>query len=311
MTIKNWLGNRAYWLKGGVLALMLVAIVFGVGIFQGSLEFFLSIFSWFDFIALIYCGGICKGFYSLITLGTIWPASFIIGAFIGWIYGKIETKGTNSITKTFKMPFIAIFTIIILVLAFTTYNYYHANKVDMVRNGYNIYNEKIYVHFSYLGYDSGSPKELKGIDIDTFKILFDNPENPTSPTSSYALDKNNVYFVTSGDLSTDGGQKKKKINLNDVIVPGADPKTFSMVGVNYAKDKNHVYCDRSIIKEADAETFKENLQQYDEETEETTVYRRLTETEQRKVGDIDVDAMDKNHYYFSCQITGNISQSNK
>lgn len=98
--------------------------------------------------------------------------------------------------------------------------------------GHEIYSIKnnIYFRGTYVGV----------ADAKTFTIL--NPQ--------YFKDKFNIYNLDINDKTADYDFILQKID-------GADPKTFQiMTGILFAKDKNRIYYDGSIVKGVDADSFE-------------------------------------------------------
>ena len=73
--------------------------------------------------------------------------------------------------------------------------------------------------------------------------------------------------------------KNEKVFFGNEIISDADADTFKVISGILAKDKNHIYCNGRILKEADYETFE-------------TGYGGLYGSE----------AYDKNNSYLFCQI---------
>ena len=63
-----------------------------------------------------------------------------------------------------------------------------------------------------------------------------------NPLVMYAKNKNQVYYY-----NTDTGTK---------VIKSADPNSIVFLGLEYAKDKNHVYFEGNILAGADPATFK-------------------------------------------------------
>ena len=86
---------------------------------------------------------------------------------------------------------------------------------------------------------------LKGIDVDTFKIL---------PGTKHAKDKNKVYYpISIGCVDyIDCGV----CYYGEIIMAGANPESFEYLGKEYATDGKNVYFRGELIKVADGQTFK-------------------------------------------------------
>lgn len=86
---------------------------------------------------------------------------------------------------------------------------------------------------------------LKNIDVKTFQVL---------PGTEYAKDKNNVYFPLETiciDYKDCG-----VCYFDQIIIEGANPKTFRYLGKEYATDDNLVFFRGVRLNGADGKTFK-------------------------------------------------------
>ncbi|MFM2393802.1 MAG: hypothetical protein RLZZ546_1784 [Bacteroidota bacterium] len=88
-------------------------------------------------------------------------------------------------------------------------------------------------------------KPLENIDINTFEVLIG---------TKYAKDKKHVYFpleIICYEYSDCGSCYYSK-----VVIPKANPKSFTYLGKDYATDNKWVYFRGKLINGADAKTFK-------------------------------------------------------
>lgn len=90
---------------------------------------------------------------------------------------------------------------------------------------------KIYAKDKHAVYHYGDVEET--LDAETFQML------GQKDSSLYMKDKNGIYWKTP-----------------DEKLENADPKTFEVVSIHYAKDKKNVYVHSSVLKNADPETFR-------------------------------------------------------
>lgn len=106
MKIINWWKTKPYWLKGAVIGIVVAISMYvlflvgnemcasgtisGLGVDQcyGTVNFMIDLTLVFDFLSLIACNGVCKGWGGIVHIVTLWPSFFIIGAVLGWIYGR-------------------------------------------------------------------------------------------------------------------------------------------------------------------------------------------------------------------------------
>jgi hypothetical protein len=111
------------------------------------------------------------------------------------------------------------------------------------KTGYKKENDK----WVWVSYDEAAGKritEIESADFETFQVL---------SNSNYAIDKNNVYYMTSlikkanpktfTIINEDGYTKDDKIvflDWEEIIF--ADPETFEILTFPYSKDKKNVYC---------------------------------------------------------------------
>ena len=86
---------------------------------------------------------------------------------------------------------------------------------------------------------------LKGIDIETFKVL---------AGTSYAKDKNNVYYPIS--IGCVDYEDCGVCYFSEIKLVNANPKRFEYLGKEYASDGKNVYFRGELLIEADGETFK-------------------------------------------------------
>jgi len=77
-------------------------------------------------------------------------------------------------------------------------------------------------------------REIKNIDANSFKI-----------SGNYLKDKNGIYYA-----ETTKDNDKKVVKMDNVEIA-----SFKVLNIIYAKDKNNVYCEGQIMKEADPVTF--------------------------------------------------------
>lgn len=107
------------------------------------------------------------------------------------------------------------------------------DKKHPLGGGYYADNESIYLtgeHDSFFLF--------KQAEYSSFKVL---------KGGIYSKDRNSVYYQYGAISNT--------LDIEDKIEE-ADPKTFKALNENYAKDKNHVFYERKIIKDADTRSFK-------------------------------------------------------
>lgn len=96
---------------------------------------------------------------------------------------------------------------------------------------------------------------IEDADIPTFEVNLISDYYQTS----YAKDKKHVYCPVEMEfIEWDVGVKMpySTILTGDIILPGADPKTFKYLGGGYAFDKKHMYWIDKIISGADPTSFK-------------------------------------------------------
>lgn len=86
---------------------------------------------------------------------------------------------------------------------------------------------------------------LKGIDVETFKVL---------AGTNFAKDKLNVYYPIQIDCIdyVDCGV----CYFSKIIIKGANPEIFKYLGKEYATSGKNVYFRGELIANADGETFK-------------------------------------------------------
>jgi len=112
MSVKDWWGSRSYWLKGGILGMLFVPSILIFFIIVTEICFAEVCYSKLNpMLILLYhinykivpsldifyyifapasdATGLFPGQFHIFT---IWPSFFLIGAIIGWIYGKIKSK---------------------------------------------------------------------------------------------------------------------------------------------------------------------------------------------------------------------------
>lgn len=112
----------------------------------------------------------------------------------------------------------------------------------------------------YILTDEETLKKLENFDINTFQYL----------GQRYLKDKNGIYFFTYSNRTI-----KMNVDYNSFKILSNSNSEYG----KYAKDKNHIYCNGRILKEADYESFE-------------TGYGGLYGSE----------AYDKNNSYLFCQI---------
>lgn len=138
---------------------------------------------------------------------------------------------------------------------------------------YIIKNGKVYFN-SYENERLSNEKELKNVDIKSFKILNKNDvaydknniylfgitqNKENYKTSIYSADKETLKVLYSRIVSYEPHisyyKDKDHVYYNYAEITGADAKTFEVLDGNYTKDKNYVYYQGKKIDNADAETF--------------------------------------------------------
>lgn len=112
-------------------------------------------------------------------------------------------------------------------------------------------------------------KEIKGADPETFEFI------PTGAYfQEYAKDKNRAYYLGfpleksdpltfkpfgtqpyEGSPISSYAVDKVHAYYKDMLIPGADVKTFEAKVEGYAKDKNNVYKEGVVVPSADPATF--------------------------------------------------------
>lgn len=88
-------------------------------------------------------------------------------------------------------------------------------------------------------------KNFKYTDVDapSFQLLTFTDKNDTYPSNYYAKDKNNIYY-------------------DQEVIPGADAKTFTLIGRDFGKDAKNVYYRNQLLKGVDAASFKKEDNYY-------------------------------------------------
>lgn len=96
---KDW----SYWLKGGIIGLIISTIVIVIALLQlinyaiikWPLLILINLFA-NQYVAISQCSGdSCIGFLFFVPL-LVFIEFFVIGAIIGWIYGKIKQRKEDS-----------------------------------------------------------------------------------------------------------------------------------------------------------------------------------------------------------------------
>ncbi len=279
-----------YWLKGGIVSLFLVIIL--------TITLFIINPScngecWFPLWNLVWIlpSAIISAPLSAITGYDLWDEFlnfgggyigrillpilfyFLVGAFIGWIIGKIKNKRSESTepnlseeeVKLANFPIwlkLLLFLILALFIVALIINYL---RVDDSKPGYSIQHGNVY----YVDYSNSlwspckscKPELVIGADSKTFETI---PQIENEPRGwgavDYAKDKNHVYF-------------KGKMVFGDPVSSGPDPTSFSVFNItytgtyedghnetvliwtSYAKDKNVVYVAGRLMEGADINTF--------------------------------------------------------
>lgn len=111
------------------------------------------------------------------------------------------------------------------------------------QTGYKKENDK----WVWVSYDESVGKrltEIESADFETFKVL---------SNSNYAIDKNNVYYMTRpikkanpktftiiNEVGYTKDDKKVFLDWDEIIF--ADPETFELLTFPYSKDKKNIYC---------------------------------------------------------------------
>lgn len=94
-------------------------------------------------------------------------------------------------------------------------------------------------------------KPLEGVDSGACEIIH----------PYYVRDAKSVYFTHSLSFSGNG------------IIQDADSESFKVLGEKYGKDKNNVYWERSVIKEADVNSFEVVSDEYKYAKDKNNVYQ--------------------------------------
>lgn len=94
----------------------------------------------------------------------------------------------------------------------------------LAASGYYVRHDKVYY---YGGFNNASVKELVGANAKSFEVLNEVVSDRESP-SMFARDDKHIYY--SGEL-----------------LRGADSQTFTVLGSELGKDKNHVFSRTSVL----------------------------------------------------------------
>lgn len=139
---------------------------------------------------------------------------------------------------------------------------------------YDLKNGKVYFN-SYVNEALESEKQLKNVDIKSFKILNENdiaydknsiylfgiPKNGKNTKDSiYNADKETLQVIFSRVVSYQPHiayyKDKNNVYYNYIKIPDADPKTFTLLNdFAYSKDKNFVYYNGVKMQNTDAQSF--------------------------------------------------------
>ena len=102
MNIKDWFKSKPYWLKGGIIGLLLILLIFIANLLlglphplQGEGSMFLFLYASLPFVKVFFIFDRLP--YSYAFAFTLYVLStflgyFIVGAAIGFIVGKIKSK---------------------------------------------------------------------------------------------------------------------------------------------------------------------------------------------------------------------------
>ena len=221
-----------YWLKGGIISLGYIVIAYILA-FLVSLVFksigtpIYRFVTFFDFLSMLFCKGVCRGWEGLIQIYTIWFSYIIIGFFLGWVYGKIKSK---------RILIFVVLIILTLVGSLLFFKYFNSTDylIENMSRGFNIKNDKVYA-YEPRGSESGeySIVEVKEANANSFENLI----------CDYALDKSNVYWFHPRDY------------ILYIKFYNADPKHFQVLNCLYTKDKNNVYVFGEVLEGVDVESF--------------------------------------------------------
>lgn len=105
--------------------------------------------------------------------------------------------------------------------------------------GYDYYTDGTIVYIRYYGgYPRASLKKIKlaGANPQTFVALASEKGGGKPTGLLWGKDDSLVFF-------------------KNTIIAGADPHTFEVLGIGYARDKGHVYFREQTLKEADPQSF--------------------------------------------------------
>ena len=160
----------------------------------------------------------------------------------------------------------ALLFIVLFSTAFTCKMVIHTEKYDL-KNG------KVYFN-SYVNDGLESEKQLKNVDIKSFKILGENdvaydknsiylfgvPKNgKSSEDSIYFADKETLKVIYSRVVSYEPHvsyyKDKNNVYYNYIKIPDADSETFTLLNFSYSKDKNFVYYNGVKMENTDAQSF--------------------------------------------------------
>jgi hypothetical protein len=138
-------------------------------------------------------------------------------------------------------------------------NFYQCAGYTDLGNSYQRLNDDIYYHIGW-----SDAVKLEGADVETFEVIRTNTEVPY-----FAKDKNHVYVYgkvipttdvaswkfLSGFNNRGYSSDKNSVFFGADVLPGADPKTFSVIEYDYACSPDFVYRGSKIIEGADPGSF--------------------------------------------------------
>jgi len=87
---KNWWSNLSYWLKGGIIGIIISFILHAIYHF-----YLLNANTYFDCIDMVTREGVpcyTRNIFSAVFYSPMFYILIIVGILIGWIYGIIKKK---------------------------------------------------------------------------------------------------------------------------------------------------------------------------------------------------------------------------